>query len=508
VWIANLTESRELDRRASEQFGVPAMVLMERAGIAVAEAALELLKGKRNIAILCGPGNNGGDGFVAARILLEHGISVTCLVSAEHDQLRKECGLQLAQAVAQGIDPIFPSDPQFEPAIKCLGCSDLIIDALLGTGSHGELRSPINEMVSAANRSGIPILAVDLPSGVETDSGQALGESIWATRTVTFGLPKPFLFQGVGLEHAGHWTVANIGFPPELLAQPRSARLIDPHWVAGLLPERLRDSHKGTNGRLLIVAGSLSMRGAAILATRSALRSGIGLVTVAAIPAVCDAIATSCPEATLIPLPEVDGVIAPSASDLILQNCANVSAALFGPGLTHQQPVIDFFNRLWPRWEAPSLLDADALNAVAHGVPLPPSESVLTPHPGEMGRLLRRSSESIQADRFGSVIQAVNSFAKTVVLKGPHSIVGSPGEPLNLNQNSNSGMASAGMGDVLSGIIATLLAQGIPPYEAASCGVHWHGYAGDLCALDAPIGFTASDVANKLPHARVKLTAS
>jgi NAD(P)H-hydrate epimerase len=509
VWIATKEQSQEIDRRATEEFGVPAMVLMERAGLAVYEAVDQLLKGHGRVMVFCGHGNNGGDGFVAARILLEHGYHVDCLVAAEESHLREECRLQMLQAQAQGVHPIYSSDPRFERKLECLGHHDLIIDALLGLGAEGQLHGPVKNSIEAINRSGVPVVSVDVPSGLDCNSGQDLGASVWALRTVTFGLPKPFLFQGVGLEHSGYWSVAKIGFPPELLATPCSAKLIEKEWVAGLLPERFRDSHKGTNGRLLIVAGSNQMRGAAILAAKAALRSGIGLITVAGIESVCQAVMAHIPEATLLPLPEREGVIAPEAADLILHHQAQFSASLFGPGMTHEPPVKDFLTRLWNRWEVPSVIDADALNAVSTGINLPAAPCVLTPHPGEMARLLGQSVEEIQADRFSSSFAATKKFGKTVLLKGPYSIVANDSDPMMVNQTGNSGMASAGMGDVLSGVIATLLAQELHPDEAAAAGMYWHGLSGDLCAQEiGHIGFTARDVATHLPAARAKLIES
>lgn len=509
MWIATREQSQELDRRATEEFGVPAMVLMERAGLAVYEAADQLLKGQGRVMVFCGHGNNGGDGFVAARILLEHGYHVDCLVASPETELREECRLQMLQAQAQGIHPVYSNDCRFERKLECLGHHDLIIDALLGLGTKGEIHGPVKSSIEAINRSGVPVVSVDIPSGLDPNTGQELGASVWALRTVTFGLPKPFLFQGTGLEHSGYWSVARIGFPPELLSTPRSAKTIEREWVAGLLPERFRDSHKGTNGRLLIVAGSDQMRGAAILSAKAALRSGIGLVTVAGIESVCQAVMAHVPEVTLLPLPEIGGVIAPEAADHILHHQAQFNASLFGPGMTHEPPVKEFLSRLWARWEVPSVIDADALNAASAGITLPAAPCVLTPHPGEMARLLGTSVDHIQADRFASALMATEKYGKTVLLKGPYSIVASGPSPMMVNQTGNSGMASAGMGDVLSGIIATYLAQELYPCEAAAAGMYLHGLAGDLCAEKiGHIGFTARDVATHLPAARAKLIES
>lgn len=485
------------------------MVLMERAGLAVFDAVRQMLPEGGRITVFCGRGNNGGDGFVVARVALEHGYHVECLVAAREEDLSMDAATQLSVAKARGVQPIFYDDARWQRKADCVSCRDLVVDALLGTGGSGEVRGAIMDAIRAINRSGVPVISVDVPSGIDVDTGEELGESVWALRTVTFGLPKPFLFQGIGLEHSGFWTVAEIGLPGQLVNEPTHARLVDYEWVANLLPERLRNSHKGENGHILIVAGSANMPGAASLAARSAMRAGAGLVTVAGIGAVCDAVAANVPEAVLLRLPEIDGVIAPSASDVILERMGRFHSALFGPGLTHELPVLDFLSRVWERWDVPSCIDADALNAVSEGVALPAVECVLTPHPGEMSRMLHCSVAEIQSDRFRTVRQAVEHCRKTVLLKGPYSIVGEEMQSMLVNCTGNPGMAAAGMGDVLGGVCATLLGQGVAPYCAAGCAMFWHGKAGDLAAEDVgPIGFTAMDVAERLPRARATIAST
>ncbi|HWA84029.1 MAG TPA: NAD(P)H-hydrate dehydratase, partial [Fimbriimonadaceae bacterium] len=371
------------------------------------------------------------------------------------------------------------------------------------------VEGPIKEAIQAINRSGVPVISIDVPSGIECDTGQELGESVWACRTVTMGQPKPCFFQGIGLEHSGYWDVADIGYPEELLEEPTEARLIDDDWVGNLLPERLRASHKRDNGALLIVAGSRTMPGAATLVARAALRTGAGLVTVASVPSVCEAVSHHLPEVLLMPLPEKNGVIAPEAAEMLLERQDAYTAAAFGPGMTHEQPAIEFLTNLWAGWRKPCVIDADALNCVALGVELPRTPCILTPHPGEMGRLLKQSVAELQSDRFLSVRLATERFHRCVLLKGPFTIVGEPDHPLLVNTTGNPGMAAGGMGDTLTGIIATLLAQDLPTYLAAACGVHWHGLSADLCACEiGPIGYTAADVSNYLPSARVRILSS
>lgn len=509
MWIADAARIREFDRLARDEFGISTADLMEQAGASIVEAVKELCPTSSKITVLCGKGNNGGDGLVAARLAKKAGHSVECIIAAEEGCLGRDSEARLKEAVDAGVSPVFYGDKKWERKTDCLCSRDLLIDALVGTGAGGEVKGAVKEAIQAINRSGVPVLAVDVPSGISCDTGDELGESVWALRTVTFGFPKPFLFQGIGLEHSGYWTVADIGYPPELDDHPGDAKLLELDWVANLLPERLRSSHKGENGSLLIVAGSKRMRGAAAMAAKSAVRAGIGLVTVAGIDCVCDAVAAQVPEALLLPLPEADGVTSPEAAEAILDRRSSYQAALFGPGMTHDEPVKDFLSRVWEDWPIPSCIDADALNAVSQGLSLPGCECVLTPHPGEMSRLLNSSIAEVQSDRFSTVRAALEKYGNVVLLKGPYSIVGEDDQPLHVNCTGNPGMASGGMGDVLGGVIATLLAQDIPGYYAASCAMFWHGIAADICACEiGPVGYGASDVADALPAARAKIVES
>ncbi|CAN5458494.1 bifunctional ADP-dependent NAD(P)H-hydrate dehydratase/NAD(P)H-hydrate epimerase [soil metagenome] len=503
MWIATADRILNADRRAMDEFGVPAKVLMERAGMAVFAAIKEMLPEGGRLTVLCGKGNNGSDGFVFARLAKEDGrYQVDCLVAAKEEELGGLCAEQLRIARAQGVQPVFYDDARWVKRCEHMSCRDLIVDALLGVGAKGEVRGAVKEAISAINRSGVPVVAVDVPSGIATDTGEELGESVWALRTVTFSQPKPFLFQGVGIDHSGCWEVEDIGVPKMLVQEPTDARLLTRDVVANLVPERMRGAHKGDSGSVLIIAGSRGFRGAAVLAARAALRSGAGLVTVASIGPVVEAVAAQLPEALVLELPEEDGAIAESAVEAVLK--AKFHAAVIGPGLS--MSVKPFLARLFPRWDRPTVLDADALNVIGEGLRPPGTECVMTPHPGEMSRLLRLSVAEIQADRFQTMRQATERFGKTMLLKGPYSLVAEPDQPLLVNHTGNPGMATGGMGDVLSGVIGTLLAQELPPYWAAGVGMHWHGAAADLCAEKiGETGYTAGEVADALPQARSKL---
>lgn len=509
MWIATANHCREIDRRSAEEFGVSVESLMERAGLAVFQTLQNMLPDGGRVTVCCGKGNNGGDGFVVARFAQDQGYTTECLVAAEESELAPMVRARMQEARTAGANVIFCDDARYRRRVECMGCRDLIVDALLGTGATSEVRGPVREAIYAINRSGVPVLAIDLPSGIQCDTGEELGESVWALRTVTLGQPKPFLFQGTGLEHAGYWSVAEIGIPEPLLFEPTDARLISCQWVADMLPERLRASHKGDNGHVLIVAGSERMPGAATMAAKAALRAGAGLVTVAAIPQVCKIVASHLPECLFIPLAEAGGMISIDAAPDLIDAQSRCDSALFGPGLTHEPQIIELLSQVWGQWTKPCVVDADALNSVAQGVPLPNADCVLTPHPGEMSRLLHASIAEIQSDRFQTVHQAIDQLDRCVLLKGPYSIVGAKDQPVVVNSTGNPGMASGGMGDVLGGLMTTLLGQDLPSYYAASCAMYWHGLAADLCAANiGAIGYTATEVANTLPQARAKILAS
>jgi NAD(P)H-hydrate epimerase len=506
MWIATAEHSRSIDRRATEEFGIPSRVLMERAGLAVFSVVKEMLPPGGKLTVFCGRGNNGGDGFAVARFAADAGYHVECLVAADEDDLTADAAEQMRISRAQGVQPVFHGDARWQRRCECLGHRELIVDALLGTGARCEVKGAIREAIQAINRSGVPVVAVDVPSGICTDTGEELGESVWALRTVSFGLPKPFMFEGIGLEHSGFWSIHGIGFPNALLSEPTGARVLDREWVSNLIPERLKASHKGENGSVLVVAGSRRYRGAAVLAAMAALRAGAGLVTVASVPDVCDAVAAQLPEVILLPLPECDGAIAAEACPILLEQTPRHRSAVFGPGLAQTPTVHQFLNDLWQEWRLPCVIDADALNAVSAGAELPRADCVLTPHPGEMSRLLQCSVAEVQCDRFQTVRNACRKYEKTVVLKGAHTIVAEADEPILVNVTGNQGMAAAGMGDVLAGVIGTLLAQGLPPVFAAACGTYWHGEAGDYCADEIGlVGYTAGDVARALPMARTRI---
>jgi NAD(P)H-hydrate epimerase len=440
--------------------------------------------------------------------LAERAKDVTVMVCADLGDLNENAKRELDRLKDPGVVPIFaPSDGA--KAHRALGKADLVVDALLGTGARGAPEGAVFDAITAMNALGKLVVAVDIPSGVDCDTGSIPGEAVWANRTVTLGLPKPFLFKGEGMDRVGKWTVESIGFPTVILDEERDARLIGAQEVKALLPKRAKQTNKHKQGSVLIVAGCEKMPGAAVLAAGGALRAGAGLVTVASVASVCEAVSKNLPEAILLQLPEVRGVISPDAADVILEKQDRFQSAVFGPGISTAEPVGHFLKRVWSeplKWRM--VLDADALNWIAKGISLPTTDVVLTPHEGEIARLLHISPEDVSLSRFKAARQAFENLGKTIVLKGAYSLIAGAGNPLLVNPTGNPGLAAPGTGDVLSGVLGALLTRH-ESLRAAIAGVYWHGLAGDLCAKEiGPAGFLASEVADRLPKARATITSA
>lgn len=516
--LATTAQAREADRLA-EGLGMPTRVLMENAGARVAAAVERLAPPEKPILIFCGKGNNGGDGLVAARHLHDGGRKVHVWLAGPDDAYSGDAGANLALARQWGI-PLEPAPLEAERLDRELARFGLVVDALLGTGVRGPLRDPYPLWVAALNRYGGPVVSVDLPSGLDGDRGRAYPEAVRARWTVTLGYGKPGLYLLPGAEYAGQVEVAPIGLPPGLLAgQGEVVELLESRAIAELLPPRPAESHKGTYGHLLVVAGSRDMAGAAVLAARGGLRGGAGLVTVAVPASLQRQVAAALPEALTFGLPETaQGTLGVEAAEAVVQLLATRQALAIGPGLGTAPETEAFFHALLGQAEArqhPWVIDADGLNLLARrpqgldelgrlseGLPW-----VLTPHPGEMARLLGRSTAQVQEDRPAAVREAAARFGVAVVLKGARSLVARPSGQWAINPTGNPGMATGGMGDVLTGLVGALLAQGLGPWQAACAGVYLHGLAGDLRAAGrGGAGLLAGEVADALPAARRQVT--
>jgi NAD(P)H-hydrate epimerase len=497
---------RRIDQECARQ-GTPAHVLMENAGKAVAEETSEFLGRLEDQHIICliGAGNNGGDGLVAARYLNEWGARTSVYLCApraaedENFKLIKDNNILYIEAA---------DDKNLERLDDLLKSANCVVDGMLGTGKMRPLTGIFQQVLEKVNRvkelRNISIVAIDIPSGMDADSGAIDEDCPHADLTVTLALPKPGHFSFPGAGRVGKLRIVDIGIP-ESLADDVTLELIDSRWARTTLPSRPPDSNKGTFGKALVAAGSINYSGAAYLACSGAMRAGAGLVTLATAENLQPVLAAKLTETTYLPLPESrPGIISAEAAQIIAESCQQYDALLIGCGLGQDAGTVEFVKALIGQPELPPMiLDADGLNAIA-GMPewwnKLKDDTVLTPHPGEMSRLSGLSISEIQLDRINITQRFATEWRKTVVLKGAYSVIASADGRCRVSPYANAGLASAGTGDVLAGIIAGLSAQGLAPFDAASLGVYLHGEAGETVREKlGDTGMIASDLLTALP---------
>lgn len=484
--------------RAATRAGLPGAALMESAGRGVAEAALARWPGGGRAVVLAGGGNNGGDGLVAARYLTLAGWTVELAFFAEPDDLTGDAALQWRLVEPMGLAVCRVDGP--EAAREAVGSAvgaTCVVDALLGTGLSGDVREPMRSAVAALAETAVPVLAVDAPSGLDGATGRTRGVAARADLTVTFGFPKPGLFLADGPELCGRLEVVPLGYPPAALAAAgeRPLAWIGLEEAAAALPPRRHDAHKGSAGRLLVVAGSQRFKGAAVLAATAALRSGAGLVVVAAPEAVAALLLERLPEAIVEPLPEG------GEADAVGRAAADADAVAIGPGLGRGATVRATVEAALAAG-TPAVVDADGLNVLADD-PAPvrrEAATVLTPHPGELGRWLGRPAGDVDAGRLDAAREAAERWGAIVTLKGSPTVVAGPDGTAALNLTGNPGLATGGSGDVLTGLLGSLLAQGVPAVRAARAGVFLHGLAADRAtAAHGVRGLAPSDLFGAIP---------
>ncbi len=517
--LVTSAEMRELEA-AAVAAGVSEAQLMQEAGLAVAQEAwmlLGTLEG-RHIVVLAGPGNNGGDGLVAARHLSDWGATV-----AVYAPLGREPDDDLNELTQREIEfTDGGSDPGAAHLVELLASSDLAVDALLGIGNSRALDpgAPIGASLSklAEARQGFnppKVVAVDLPTGVNADSGAVDPLTVPPDMTVTFGLPKVGMYQSPASALVGRVQVIDIGIPKAAQEAVR-LELLTARWARQTLPVRPDDGNKGTFGKVLVVGGSRNYIGAPRLAATAAYRSGAGLVTIACPAGLIPSLAPAIAEATWLPQDETgDGTIAGSAAITLRSQLHGFSTVVFGPGLGNTDDTRSLAWALIPDFGIElargCVIDADALNALASmpdAAERVPSNAVLTPHPGEMARLLGTTVADIQSRRLSAVREAADRFGCTVVLKGAHTIIAGPGGRASLSPFSNPLLATAGSGDVLAGMIGGYLAQGLEPFEAASLGVYLHGAAGESLRLElGESGLLAGELADRIPRVTKDIAA-
>jgi len=470
---------RELDRRAIEELGVPGYELMTRAGHATLNALRSLWPSARSIAVLCGPGNNGGDGYVVARVAKAQGLRARVVAVTEASRLQGDAQRAYDDFVAAG--------GRCEPWSPAVLDADVIVDAIYGTGLAREVTGEVAAILEAANDSGRPIVAVDIPSGLHADTGDVLGVAARAQLTVTFIGRKLGCYLGRAHAHVGRLVFDDLAVPPETYtAFAPSARLLGEPDVEAALPRRPRDAHKGDHGHVLVVGGGPGMPGAARLAGEAALRAGAGLVTVAVHPENVGIVAAR---------PELMCVAARSAADL-RGALERASVLAIGPGLGRSDWARDLLAAALASGR-PAVVDADALNLIAE-LPQRSDRWVLTPHPGEAARLLGWTSAQVQGDRLAALHELQARYGGSVVLKGAGTLVLSPGDLPRLCDRGNPGMATGGMGDVLTGVVVGIAAQCGDLAAAARAGVFVHAQAGDLAARRGERGLMAGDVLDQV----------
>jgi NAD(P)H-hydrate epimerase len=504
---------QELDRRTIAEIGLPGMVLMENAGRAVAEiiAARYADRYPGPVMILCGRGNNGGDGFVIARHLRDAGWQVRTVLLAERSAPTGDAAAMLAVLERSGGAVVTAPDPAALAAALAGADCRVCVDALLGTGASRAPAGVVADAVAWLNRQGAPVVAVDLPSGVDAGSGRIPGSAVRAALTVTFAFAKVGLVSYPGAGLAGEVITVPIGIPREVAAAaPADHLLIDHVEAQALLPARPVDGHKGTFGHLLVVAGALGKSGAAVMTATAGLRAGAGLVTLACPASLQTIAATQLLEVMTAPLAEVDGAVSLQAMVEVLALSDGKQALALGPGLGTGEETAALVRQLLKTSLLPAVIDADGLNALAGHLDVLAQRrdrpTVLTPHPGEMARLTGQTVAAVQGDRIATARDFAVSHGVVLVLKGARTITASPDGRVRINASGHAGMASGGMGDVLTGLIGGLLAQGMQAAEAAALGVYLHGLAGDrLYDRFGDAGLLAGDLLRELPAARTSL---
>ena len=506
-------QMRAFDQEASAKYQIASIVLMENAALRVVEwleAKFAPLEEKR-ITILCGKGNNGGDGFAIARQLLNSGARAQVLA----EEIKRSGDAKINTQIWQNCGEIVSDPSQLKLDFRR---GDIVLDALLGTGFHGEVRGDWLErafdVLLLARSQGAKIIAVDVPSGLNAETGQSAGSCVGADVTISFAAPKRGFFVRDGLAKCGEIWIGDIGSAPVQMQETQTdCSVITREWAHSNRPQRPEDAHKGDAGRALIIGGSRGMSGAVALASLAALHSGVGLCLAAVPDAISDTFAASVLEATSTPLPcDRDGALLPEALATLRDKWGEMQVVALGPGVGRSEKTQELIHQLVRECPQPLIIDADALHAlpkIADEVKARQAPTILTPHPGEMGVLMDSSAREVNEKRYEIAAQCAELYGAIVVLKGARSIVALPPDsertPLWVNLTGNAGMATGGSGDALTGTIAGILAQLKDAETATILSVYLHGLAGDIAARTRGNGLTAGDIVGNLPMALLEL---
>jgi hydroxyethylthiazole kinase-like uncharacterized protein yjeF len=502
-------EMQEMDRLTIEEIGIPGVVLMENAARGASRVFLAHFAPPPDsrVLILCGRGNNGGDGYVMARVLSQAGLKVTVLVLAEFNKIAGDALVNLQIIRRMGLDILeATSEEQWKRQRRLLKDCDFIIDGLLGTGLNSSVRGFYARVIDDLNRARKPVTAIDVPSGLNSDTGQVMGVAVQADLTITFGYPKigQLVFPGAGL--VGRLVRIDIGIPDAVTERiPSRYRLIEAGDFRDLLASEKQDIHKGHRGHLLVLAGSTGKTGAATLTSLGALRAGAGLVTLGIPKSLNPILENKLTEAMTFPLPETaEFSLSLEAEKEIFGLMEGKTAVAIGPGLSTHGETSSLVRRIVAKCPLPMVIDADGLNALSSDPAVLAKcrgRAILTPHPGEMARLAGISNAEVQADRIGVAEAFVQKHGCCLVLKGARTVVAEPEGQIYLNPTGNPALSSGGSGDVLTGLIAGFLARGWPLSKAGAAGVYLHGLAADRLSEDmGPSGILAGELLDVIPE--------
>ena len=514
----------DLERKTADALEIKMVDLMDQAGMGVARIAYQFCQNRagyqHQALLIAGRGNNGGDAFVAARYLKEYGVTPTVWIAGSANEIKGDALTHFSRMKsAKRAFRELPVREDWDDTTATLDTRrdpyyTVVVDGVLGTGLKGSARGPAAGAIRLINAMAwnTIVVAIDVPSGLDADTGEAPGEAVRADVTATMGLPKRGLLMPPAVNHVGAVEVVDLGVSQEAMDELEcDLELITPFDLRPLFPPRIRDAHKGSFGHLLLIGGAAGYSGAVAMAVAAALRSGVGLVSALVPRCVSGTIASVMPEAMVHAGTDTDtGSLMAASLDMWRARANEFTALAVGPGLTRHQESAALVRALLRECRVPLLLDADALNVLegsAADISKAACPVIITPHPGEMGRLLGCDTSAIQADRLGAIRRAAELTHATVTLKGAGTLVTRQGEPVHVNMTGNPGMATGGAGDVLSGLLAGLLAQGLAPLDAARAAVYLHGHAGDDAArLKSQHGITAGDLIDNLSYAFQTLT--
>jgi ADP-dependent NAD(P)H-hydrate dehydratase / NAD(P)H-hydrate epimerase len=514
--VVTAEQMREMDRLTIQKYGTQSLTLMERAGAAVVKAIVERFAepASKGVLIVAGKGNNGGDGFVVGRLLRQQRVPCEIALLAKRNEISSDAAHNLEAYLTAGGKLVDIDADRLALLNDSIAGKGLLVDAILGTGTKNEIRGIYAEAIRAMNQSGLPIVAIDIPSGLDADKGTPLGACVQAAMTVALAYPKLGQVIHPGLEHVGELVVADIGIEPAAVTEVApSAVLLTLEGVRPLVPVRKPDSHKGTYGHVVVIAGSRGKTGAAILASRACMRAGAGLTTLAAPRSLNDIFAGALIEVMTEPLRDTaEEEIESLTDDEWRRLLERKTVALFGPGIGVTDCTRNNLRWLLRHLSIPWVIDADGLNNLALDLDRlrkARTAPILTPHPGEMGRLIGKDAASVNKDRIGVARTFAIEHRCYVVLKGARTVLATPAGKISINPTGNPGMASGGMGDVLAGILTALLAQSLSPEEAMKLAVYLHGFVADRIAAErGMLGMIASDIIDGLPAGLHSLSAT